>query len=90
MINDNYEIKYPIDVMPVNKFAELIGKTPIAVREMIDNNKLPIIPLQDPSKPNSRVRERLIYLPEFNRGLRAAYFNRPADERDAWLKWLGL
>ncbi|WP_334473629.1 Cox family DNA-binding protein [Arsenophonus sp. PmNCSU2021_1] len=90
MINDDYEMRYPIDVMHVKKFAELIGKTPSAVQEMIENNKLPVIPLQDPSKPNSRVRERLIYIPEFNRGLRAAYFNRPAEERDAWLKWLGL
>ncbi|MFS1582940.1 MAG: Cox family DNA-binding protein [Candidatus Arsenophonus phytopathogenicus] len=90
MINDDYEIRYPIDVMHVTKFAELIGKSPSAVQEMIDNNKLPVIRLQDPNKPNSRVRERLIYIPEFNRGVREAYFNRPAEERDAWKKWFGL
>ncbi|HGJ5883943.1 Cox family DNA-binding protein [Arsenophonus sp.] len=42
------------------------------------------------NKPNSRTSETWIYLTEFNRRVREAYFNRPAEERDAWLKRLGL
>lgn len=90
MSNDDYEIRYPIDAVNTKKFAELLGKTPSAINEMVENQKLPVINLRDPNKPNARVGERWIYLPEFNRIVREAYFNRPAEERDAWLKWLGL
>ncbi|WP_100096172.1 Cox family DNA-binding protein [Candidatus Williamhamiltonella defendens] len=38
----------------------------------------------------TRVGERWVVIPELNRIVREAYFNRPAEERDAWLKWLGL
>ncbi|WP_334473743.1 Cox family DNA-binding protein [Arsenophonus sp. PmNCSU2021_1] len=89
MSNDDYEIRYPIDAVNIKKFAELLGKTPSAVKDMAEDQKLPVIFLKDPTKPNARS-ERWIYLPEFNRIVREAYFNRPAEERDAWLKWLGL
>uniref|UniRef100_A0A3B0M1A5 Regulatory phage protein cox n=1 Tax=Arsenophonus endosymbiont of Trialeurodes vaporariorum TaxID=235567 RepID=A0A3B0M1A5_9GAMM len=90
MSKDDYEIRYPIDAVNRKKFAELLGKTPSAVNEMVENQKLPIINLRDPNKPNARVDERWVYLPAFNRIVREAYFNRPVEERDAWLKWLGL
>ncbi|MCV5631331.1 regulatory phage cox family protein, partial [Escherichia coli] len=27
---------------------------------------------------------------EFNRGVREAFYNRPIEQRDAWLLWMGL
>jgi len=90
MIKSDYTGQYPVDAVTIEKFAELIGKTDEAVRLMIKREKLPVVDFQDPNKPNSRVSETWIYLSEFNRIVREAYFNRPAKERDAWLKWLGL
>lgn len=90
MSNYDYEIRYPIDAVNIKKFAELLGKTPSAVKDMAEEQKLPVIFLKDPNKLNARVGKRWIYLPEFNRIVREAYFNRPAEERDAWLKWLEL
>lgn len=80
---------YPIDAVPVSKFAEMIGKQPSAVRDMVTASKLPIIPMQNPEarKPRS---ENWIYLPEFNERMREAFFARPKEQRDAWLLWLGL
>ncbi|WP_339051620.1 Cox family DNA-binding protein [Candidatus Hamiltonella endosymbiont of Tuberolachnus salignus] len=90
MIKSDYTGQYPVEAVTIEKFAELIGKTDEAVRLMIKREKLPVVDFQDPNKPNSRVSETWIYLAEFNRIVREAYFNRPAEERDAWLKWLGL
>jgi len=81
-------IKYPIDAVHSEKFAELIGKPKTAVAEMIKANKLPIIELRDPAKPNARAGEKWVYLPEFNRAVREAYYNRPPEQRDAWLLWM--
>ncbi|EMX8410949.1 TPA: Cox family DNA-binding protein [Yersinia enterocolitica] len=90
MSDKDYTIKYPLDAVHMDKFAELIGKPDSAVKEMVKNNKLPVIELRDPDKPNSRVGEKWIYIPEFNRAVREAYFNRPIEQRDAWLLWIGL
>lgn len=90
MESKDYEIKYPLDAVHMEKFAELIGKSDTAVKEMVKSNKLPIIELKDPDKPNVRAGEKWIYIPEFNRAVRDAYFNRPVEQRDAWLLWLGL
>ncbi|MCC8421415.1 hypothetical protein J8V12_10760 [Photorhabdus thracensis] len=34
--------------------------------------------------------EKWIYVPEFNRAMREAFYNRPKEQRDAWLLWIGL
>ena len=91
----DYAIKYPLDAVHVEKFAELIGKPKTAVEEMtgssmIKARKLPVIELRDPNKPNARAGERWVYIPEFNRAVREAYYNRPVEQRDAWLLWMGL
>lgn len=90
MINSDYTRQYPVDAVTIKKFAELTGKTDEAVRVMIKREKLPVLDFQDPNKPNARVSETWIYLSEFNRIVREAYSNRPAEERDAWTKWLWL
>ncbi|PAV01029.1 hypothetical protein CBG25_19115 [Arsenophonus sp. ENCA] len=55
MIKNDYEVKYPLDAISVEKFSELFGKSEIAVRKMILNNKLPVVDMGDPDKPNARV-----------------------------------
>ncbi len=90
MEDNDYVIRYPLDAVHMEKFAELIGKSKAAVAEMVKQHKLPVIELKDPLKPNVRVGERWIYIPEFNRAVREAYYNRPVEQRDAWLLWMGL
>lgn len=90
MESSDYAIRYPLDAVHTEKFAELLGKPNSAVSEMVKNNKLPVIELRDPTKPNSRAGEKWVYIPEFNRAVREAFFNRPPEQRDAWLLWMGL
>ena len=87
---NDYVIQYPLDAVHPDKFAELLGKPSTAIEAMIKANKLPVIELRDPTKPNARAGDRLVYVPEFNRGVREAYYNRPVEQRDAWLLWMGL
>lgn len=63
-VND-YVIQYPIDAVHTVKFAELLGKPETAVVKMVKENKLPVIELRDPSKPNARVGEKWVFIPEF-------------------------
>ena len=87
---DGYmQVYYPVDAVPYQKFAELVGKTESAVSNMVNKNKLPLILWQDPEKPGARA-ENWIYIPEFNRAMRDAFQNRPKEQRDAWLLWIGL
>lgn len=51
---NNYVVKYPIDAVHPDKFAELLGKPRTAVVEMIKANKLPVVEFRDPTKPNAR------------------------------------
>ena len=88
-VND-YVIQYPIDAVHTVKFAELLGTPDTAVVKMVKENKLPVIELRDPSKPNARVGEKWVFIPEFNRAVREAFYNRPVEQRDAWLLWMGL
>lgn len=37
------------DAVPYQEFARLIGKTPAAVKGMIEKGKLPVIEMTDPS-----------------------------------------
>lgn len=86
------QVYYPVDAVPYKKFAELIGKSPSAVKNMVDSNKLPIIHWRNPdNKVNAKTRgEDWVYIPEFNRAMRDAFENRPRELRDAWLLWVGL
>lgn len=82
-------VRYPVDGVTPARFGELIGKSTNAVDMMIKNNKLPLVEMQDPEKPNARA-EKIIYLPAYNEGLRKAFMERPKELRDAWLSWLFL
>ena len=90
MRKEVYEIKHPVDAVPYQKFAELIGKEVSAVKTMVDNNKLPMIPWQNPANPTPKRAENWVYIPEFNRAMKDAYYSRPKELRDAWLLWIGL
>lgn len=93
MYLDKYmQVHYPLDAVPYQKFAELIGKSATAVRGMVDNDKLPLVVWQNPESPKDVKirRENWVYLPEFNRAMRDAFMNRPKELRDAWLLWIGL
>ncbi len=90
MNEEIYKVEHPVDAVPYPKFAELIGKKEAAVREMVKQNKLPLIEWRDPGNPKARVGETWIYIPEFNRAMREAFYNRPKEQRDAWLLWIGL
>ncbi|MBZ7719602.1 hypothetical protein FML38_01095 [Klebsiella oxytoca] len=87
---NDYVIQYPLDAVHTDKFAELIGKPKTAVEAMAKANKLPLIELRDPSKPAARAGDKWVFIPEFNRGVREAFYNRPIEQRDAWLLWMGL
>ena len=45
-------------------------------------------------KPKTAVSEMVkakwVFIPEFNRAVREAFYNRPVEQRDAWLLWMGL
>ncbi|HGJ5882292.1 Cox family DNA-binding protein [Arsenophonus sp.] len=86
------QVYYPIDAVPYQKFADLIGKSHTAVKGMVDKSKLPIIVWQNPdSEGDIKTRgENWVYIPEFNRAMRDAFLNRPKEQRDAWLLWIGL
>lgn len=85
-----YEIKHPVDAVPYQKFAELIGKDVSAVKAMVDNNKLPLVVWQNPDNPAPKRAEKWVYIPEFNRAMRDAFYGRQKEQRDAWLLWIGL
>jgi DNA-directed RNA polymerase specialized sigma24 family protein len=85
------EVRHAVDAVPYPKFAEMIGKKADAVKSMIDAGKLPIIQWTNPETkgPNTRS-ENWVYIPEFNLAMRDAFYNRPKEQRDAWLLWIGL
>jgi hypothetical protein len=87
---NDYLMQYPLDAVHVEKFAELLGKPKTAIDEMVKAKKLPIIELRDPNKPGARAGEKWVFIPEFNRAVREAFYNRPVEQRDAWLLWMGL
>ncbi|EJR2955629.1 regulatory phage cox family protein [Salmonella enterica] len=78
------------DALPYKEFARHIGKSPDAVRGMIEKNKLPIVEMTDPQSATGRVGEYWVYLPAWNDGLKKAFDSRPKEIRDGWLMWLGL
>lgn len=78
------------DALPYKEFARLIGKSPDAVRGMIEKNKLPIVEMTDPNSSSGRAGEYWVYLPAWNAGMKLAYESRPKEIREGWLMWLGL
>ncbi|EAA6773630.1 hypothetical protein EOG09_13600 [Salmonella enterica] len=86
---DDLLIKYPLEGVTTEKFAELLGKSKNAVDMMVKAHKIPFIEIQDPEKPGART-EKLICIEEFNKGIRLAFSKKPKAQRDAWLMWLGL
>ncbi|CAH0234248.1 hypothetical protein SRABI106_02252 [Rahnella aquatilis] len=77
------------DVLPYSEFAKAIGKTPAAVKGMIEAGKLPIVEMRNPENPTARA-ENWVYLPAWNAGMKLAFEKRPKEIRDGWLMWLGL
>lgn len=84
------EVRSPIDAVTYERFAEMIGKPTSAIKTMAENNKLPLIEWRNPESSTGRAGEKMVYLPEFNRAMREAFYNRPTEQRDAWLLWIGL
>ncbi|MCS3423864.1 hypothetical protein M2403_002477 [Rahnella sp. BIGb0603] len=77
------------DVLPYTEFAKSIGKTPAAVKAMIEAGKLPVVEMRNPENPTARA-ENWIYIPAWNAGMKLAFEKRPKEIRDGWLMWLGL
>jgi hypothetical protein len=84
------QITSTTDAVPYQEFARLIGKTPAAVRGMIEKGKLPVIEMTDPQSTSGRAGEYWVYLPAWNNGMKLAYESRPKEIREGWLMWLGL
>lgn len=81
---------YPLEAVPYQLFAKMIGRKESTVRTMIDATKLPTIDFVKPGSAKTRASENWVYLPAFNAGMRKAFFDQPKERRDAWLLWLGL
>lgn len=45
------------DAVPYQEFARLIGKTPAAVKGMIEKGKLPVVEMTDPQSTSGRAGE---------------------------------
>ncbi|MEZ2604619.1 regulatory phage cox family protein [Kluyvera intermedia] len=78
------------DALPYKEFAKVIGKSPDAVRGMIEKGKLPVVEMTDPQSTTGRAGEFWVYLPAWNNGMKMAYESRPKEIREGWLMWLGL
>ncbi|EGI5714393.1 hypothetical protein K9W22_003318 [Salmonella enterica subsp. enterica serovar Durham] len=89
-VQSDTDIETHVDAVTIDKFAALIGKTPAAVRIMVDRDKLPYVTMQNPNNPTPKQAERFILISEYNRAMREAYNNRPKEKRDSWLLWLGM
>lgn len=50
----NRVIESASDAVPYQEFARLIGKTPAAVKGMIEKGKLPIVEMTDPQSTSGR------------------------------------
>lgn len=91
--NDDAEflqVRHPLAAVPYKKFAEMIGRSESAVKAMVENGKLPVVYWQNPEGTKASKRDNWIYLPAFNEAMREAFMNRPKEQRDAWLLWIGL
>ena len=59
----NRQLVSVTDAVPYQEFAKLIGKTPRAVRGMIEKGKLPVIEITDPQSVSGRAGEYWVYPP---------------------------
>ena len=75
------------DVITQELFALELGKSNGAVKDMVDDGKVPYVEMK---KPGGVRAERYIYLPAWNAGMKLAFESRPKEIRDGWLTWLGL
>lgn len=57
----NRQLVSVTDAVPYQEFAKLIGKTPRAVRGMIEKGKLPVIEITDPQSVSGRAGEYWVY-----------------------------
>ncbi len=55
----NRQLVSVTDAVPYQEFAKLIGKTPRAVRGMIEKGKLPVIEITDPQSVSGRAGVRI-------------------------------
>ena len=83
-----YQIRGVSDGLPYPEFAKHIGKSPEAVKGMINKRKLPLVEMKE--APDSHRVEYWVYIPAWNAGLKMAYESQPKEIRDGWLRWLGL
>lgn len=60
----NRQLVSVTDAVPYQEFAKLIGKTPRAVRGMIEKGKLPVIEITDPQSVSGRAGEYWVTLKE--------------------------
>lgn len=86
--DNQYQIKSVSDGLPYQEFAKHIGKTPEAVKGMINKGKLPVLEMKE--GPDSQRAEYWVYVPAWNAGLKLAHESLPKEMRDGWLRWLGL
>lgn len=75
------QIALSTDAVPYQEFAKLIGKTPAAVKGMIEKGKLPVVEMTDPQSTSGRAGEYWVYLPARNNGMKMAYESRPKEIR---------
>ncbi|WGL95866.1 Cox family DNA-binding protein [Arsenophonus nasoniae] len=80
--------KYLLKAIPLNKFAELIGKSYDATRMMAKRGKLPVFNFYSQENGSRRKYEVWVNIAEFNRMIDALYDSRPKEQRDAWTLWL--
>lgn len=59
---------YPLEAVPYQLFAKMIGRKESTVRTMIDAAKLPTIDFVKPGSVKTRASENWVYLPAFNAG----------------------
>lgn len=64
---------YPLEAVPYQLFAKMIGRKESTVRTMIDAAKLPTIDFVKPGSVKTRASENWVYLPAFNAGMRKAF-----------------
>lgn len=79
---------YPLEAVPYQLFAKMIGRKESTVRTMIDAAKLPTLDFTKPGSVKTRASENWIYLPAFNAGMRKAFLiNRKNNETHGCCGW---
>ncbi|HFI8109986.1 TPA: Cox family DNA-binding protein [Escherichia coli] len=71
----NRQLVSVTDAVPYQEFAKLIGKTPRAVRGMIEKGKLPVIEITDPQSVSGRAGEYWVAKEGQNENAVIAFFH---------------